>query len=122
LKLVRTGVEVYMYIAKDDAELKKIANTELSFRNPVLVGLAVCSHQADASAIALFSNVSVEAQEPPAQSTIAGSGSSLLGRQRASPSVTTKAGGLIDVSLPHPDVLRTRQRTGRPRYCRKSCN
>ena len=66
LKLVRTGVKIYMYIAKDDAEPKKILNTEVSFRNPVLVGLAVCSHQADASAIAVFSDVSVESQEPPA--------------------------------------------------------
>src|SRR3954452_16324924 len=62
LKLVRTGVKVYMYIAKDDADLKKIANTEVSFRNPVLVGLAVCSHQADVSTVALFSDVSVEAE------------------------------------------------------------
>src|SRR3954454_5402251 len=66
LKLVRTGVKVYMYIAKDDAELKKIANTEVSFRNPVLVGLAVCSHQADASTVAIFSDVSVKAEAPSA--------------------------------------------------------
>lgn len=65
VKLVRTGVKIYMYIAKEGAELKKIANTEVSFRNPVLVGLAVCSHQADASATVLFSDVSVEAQTPP---------------------------------------------------------
>jgi regulation of enolase protein 1 (concanavalin A-like superfamily) len=66
LKLVRTGVKIYMYIAKDNAEPKKILNTEVSFRNPVLVGLAVCSHQADSSAIAVFSDVSVQSQEPPA--------------------------------------------------------
>ena len=54
VKLVRTGVKIYMYIAQEGAELKKIANTEVSFRNPVLVGLAVCSHQADASATVLF--------------------------------------------------------------------
>jgi len=66
LKLVRTGVKIYMYIAKGDAEPKKILNTEVSFRNPVLVGLAVCSHQADASAIAVLSDVLVESQEPPA--------------------------------------------------------
>jgi regulation of enolase protein 1 (concanavalin A-like superfamily) len=66
LKLVRTGVKIYMYIAKDDAELKKIANTEVSFRNPVLVGLAVCSHQADVSTVALFSDVSVTAEPPSA--------------------------------------------------------
>jgi TolB protein len=66
LKLVRTGVKIYMYIAKDDAEPKKILNTEVSFRNPVLVGLAVCSHQADASTVAVFSDVSVKAEAPSA--------------------------------------------------------
>jgi TolB protein len=66
LKLVRTGVRIYMYLAKDGAELKEIAHTEVSFRNPVLVGLVVCSHQADESDTAIFSDVSVEAQAPPA--------------------------------------------------------
>ena len=66
LKLVRTGVKIYMYIAKDDAEPRKILNTEVSFRNPVLVGLAVCSHQADASTVAIFSDVSVKAEAPSA--------------------------------------------------------
>jgi TolB protein len=65
VKLVRTGVRIYMYLAKGDAELKEIAHTEVSFRNPVLVGLAVCSHQADASDTVIFSDVSVEAQAPP---------------------------------------------------------
>jgi regulation of enolase protein 1 (concanavalin A-like superfamily) len=66
VKLVRTGVKIYMYIGKGDAEPKKIANTEVSFHNPVLVGLVVCSHQADASDTVVFSDVSVEAQAPPA--------------------------------------------------------
>jgi TolB protein len=66
VKLVRTGVKIYMYMAKDGAEPKEIANTEVSFRNPVLVGLAVCSHEASASDTVIFSNVSVEAQGPPA--------------------------------------------------------
>jgi TolB protein len=66
VKLVRTGVKIYMYVGKDDAEPKKIANTEVSLRDPVLVGLAVCSHQADASATVIFSDVSVEAQATPA--------------------------------------------------------
>jgi TolB protein len=66
LKLVRTGVKISMYIAKDDAEPKKILNSEVSFRNPVLVGLAVCSHQADASTVAVFSDVSVKAEAPSA--------------------------------------------------------
>jgi regulation of enolase protein 1 (concanavalin A-like superfamily) len=65
VKLVRTGVKIYMYIGKEGAELVKIANTEVSFRNPVLVGLAVCAHQADASATVVFSDVSVEAQATP---------------------------------------------------------
>jgi TolB protein len=66
VKLVRTGVRIYMYLAKDGAELKEIAHTEVSFRNPILVGLAVCSHQPDASDTVIFSDVSVEAQAPPA--------------------------------------------------------
>jgi TolB protein len=66
VKLVRTGVRIYMYLAKDGAELKEIAHTEVSFQNPILVGLAVCSHQADASDTVIFSDVSVEAQAPPA--------------------------------------------------------
>jgi regulation of enolase protein 1 (concanavalin A-like superfamily) len=66
VKLVRTGVKIFMYVAKEGAEPKLIANTEVSFQNPILVGLAVCSHQADASDTVVFSDVSVEAQAPPA--------------------------------------------------------
>ncbi|HYW48256.1 MAG TPA: hypothetical protein VE959_35660 [Bryobacteraceae bacterium] len=66
VRLVRTGVRIYMYLAKDGAELKEIAHTEVSFRNPILVGLVVCSHQADTSDTVIFSDVSVEAQAPPA--------------------------------------------------------
>jgi TolB protein len=65
VKLVRTGVRIYMYIGKNDAEPKEIAHTEVSFQNPVLVGLAVCSHQADASDTVLFSDVAVEGQAAP---------------------------------------------------------
>jgi TolB protein len=66
LKVVRTGVRIFMYIGKDGTELKEIAHTEVSFRGPVLVGLAVCSHNAGASDTVIFSNVSVEAQPSPA--------------------------------------------------------
>jgi TolB protein len=66
VKLVRTGVRIYMYLGKDGADVKEIAHTEVSFRNPVLVGLAVCSHQADKSDTVIFSDVSVESQAPPA--------------------------------------------------------
>jgi regulation of enolase protein 1 (concanavalin A-like superfamily) len=66
IKLVRNGVRIYMFIGKDGGEAKEIAHTEVSFRNPVLVGLAVCSHQADASDTVVFSDVAVEALAPPA--------------------------------------------------------
>jgi regulation of enolase protein 1 (concanavalin A-like superfamily) len=66
VKLVRIGVRIFMYIGKDGAEPKEIAHTEVSFRGAVLVGLAVCSHRADASDTVMFSDVSVEAQAPPA--------------------------------------------------------
>jgi TolB protein len=66
VKLVRTGVRIYMYLAKDGAEPKEIAHTEVSFQGPVLVGLAVCSHQPNASDTVIFSGVSVEPQAPPA--------------------------------------------------------
>jgi regulation of enolase protein 1 (concanavalin A-like superfamily) len=65
VKLVRSGVRIYMYLAKDGSEPKEIAHTEVSFHNPVLVGLAVCSHQPDASDTVVFSDVAVEAQAPP---------------------------------------------------------
>jgi len=69
MKLIRTGVKIYMYIAKGGAEPKEIAHTEVSFRDPVLVGLAVCSHQADSSDTVLFSDVSAETQAPPPAKT-----------------------------------------------------
>ncbi len=57
IKLVRTGVKIYLYLGN-----KRIANTEVSFRGPVCVGLVVCSHDEKASDTAVFSDVSVEAQ------------------------------------------------------------
>jgi hypothetical protein len=38
----------------------------VTLRNPILVGLAVCAHQADASETVVFSDVSVEQLAPPA--------------------------------------------------------
>ena len=66
IKLVRNGVKVYLYLAKEGAEPREIAHTEVSFRGPVLVGLAVCSHDAEKSETVVFSDVSVEAQPSPA--------------------------------------------------------
>ena len=66
LKLVRNGVGLSVSIAKDGAPLKDVARTEVTLRNPILVGLAVCAHQADASLTVVFSDVSVEQLAPPA--------------------------------------------------------
>jgi len=66
LKLVRSGVGITVSIAKDGAELKELGRTEVRFQNPILVGLAVCSHKADASDTVVFSDVSVEPLAPPA--------------------------------------------------------
>jgi TolB protein len=66
VKLVRTGVRIFMWLGREGAEPKEIAHTEVSFQNSVLVGLIVCSHKADASDTVVFSDVSVEAQAPPA--------------------------------------------------------
>ncbi len=59
LRLVRAGVGFTVSMAKDGAELKEIARTEVTFRNPVLVGLVVCSHNADKSDTVVFSDVSI---------------------------------------------------------------
>ena len=66
VKLVRNGVRIFMWLGREGTELKEIAHTEVSFQNPVLVGLIVCSHKADASDTVVFSDVSVEAQATPA--------------------------------------------------------
>jgi TolB protein len=65
LRLVRNGVGLTVFISKNGAELKQIARTEVRFQNPVLVGLVVCSHKADASDTVVFSDVSVEQLAPP---------------------------------------------------------
>jgi len=64
LKLVRTGSTVTVFLAKGDAEVKEVLHTQVALGNPVLVGLAVCSHNADASDTVVFSEVSVEAGKP----------------------------------------------------------
>jgi TolB protein len=66
LRLVRNGVGITASIAKDGAELKEVARTEVRFQNPIFVGLVVCSHKADASDTAVFSDVSVDQTAAPA--------------------------------------------------------
>lgn len=68
LKLVRQAAGIGVWIAKDGAELKELGHTTVALGNPVLVGLAVCSHKADASDTVVFSDVSVEQlATPPAK-------------------------------------------------------
>lgn len=66
LKLVRQGNAITVWIAKDGAELSELGHTQTQLGNPVLAGLAVCSHNADASDTVLFSDVSLEQLAAPA--------------------------------------------------------
>jgi hypothetical protein len=65
LKLMRQGTAITVWIAKDGAELKELGHTQIQLGNPALVGLAVCSHNADASDTVVFSNVSLEQLPAP---------------------------------------------------------
>jgi TolB protein len=65
LKLVRQGVGLTVWIGKDGAELRQVARTEVTLRNPILAGLAVCSHDAVKSDTVVFSDVAVEPLLPP---------------------------------------------------------
>ncbi len=66
IKLVRTGVRIFMYVGRTGAPIREIAHTEVSFQGPVLVGLVVCSHNAGAADTVVFSDVSVDAGSSPA--------------------------------------------------------
>jgi TolB protein len=68
IKLVRTGVRIFLYVGRNGAEPKEIVHTEVTFdpRTPVLAGLAVCSHDAAVSETAIFSDVSIETPPPAA--------------------------------------------------------
>jgi hypothetical protein len=65
LMLVRSGVGLTVSLAKDGAELKQVVRTEVTFHGPILVGLAVCAHNADKSETVVFSDVSVDPTVPP---------------------------------------------------------
>lgn len=60
LKLVRQGAGIEVWIAKNGGELKELGHTSVQLANPLLVGLAVCSHKADTSESVIFSDVTVE--------------------------------------------------------------
>jgi hypothetical protein len=60
LRLVRRGSTVTAWIGKDGGELIEVGHTQTQLAKPLLVGLAICSHVAEASDTAVFSDVSVE--------------------------------------------------------------
>jgi TolB protein len=64
IKLVRSGVGITVSVGQDGAEMKEVARTEVTFHNPVLVGLAVCAHNADRSETVVFSDVTIDPTVP----------------------------------------------------------
>jgi hypothetical protein len=70
LRIVRHGSEFTMYSGKPNEELKPSGPVEfISLKDPVYVGLGVCSHVATTLETALFSNVKLEVPKPPAPQT-----------------------------------------------------
>jgi TolB protein len=65
LRIVRKGVEIRMYSGKPGEEMKATGPVEfISLKDPVYVGLAVCSHVATTLETAVFSNVMLEVTTP----------------------------------------------------------
>jgi hypothetical protein len=60
IRFVRNGVKMFMYVGRNGAEPKEIVHTEVTLQGPVLVGLAVSSHDAARSDTVVFSDVSLE--------------------------------------------------------------
>ncbi len=61
LRIERKGSRFTMYAGKPNEELKPVGPVEyVGLRDPVYVGLAVCSHVATALETAVFSNVKLE--------------------------------------------------------------
>jgi TolB protein len=60
LKLAREGTAITVWVAKDAAPLRELGHTMSQLGSPVLVGLGVSSHTAEATNTVLFSEVSVE--------------------------------------------------------------
>ncbi len=61
LRLVRAGSRFTMYAGKLGQEQKPVGPVEyITLRDPVYVGLGVCSHEANTLETAIFSNVKVE--------------------------------------------------------------
>jgi len=64
LRLVRKGGRYTMYAGKPNEELKPVGPVEyVTLKDPVYVGLGVCSHVATTLETAVFSNVKLETAE-----------------------------------------------------------
>ena len=65
LRIERKGVEIRMYSGKPGEEMKATGPVEfISLKDPVYVGLGVCSHVATTLETAIFSNVKLEETVP----------------------------------------------------------
>ncbi len=65
LRIVRKGVLILMYSAKPGEDWKPTGPVEyITLKDPVYVGLGVCSHVATALETAIFSNVKLEQSAP----------------------------------------------------------
>ena len=65
IKLQRQGSNVTVWLARNGAELKELGHTQVPLANPILVGLAVCSHNAETTDTVVFSDVAVEQPAKP---------------------------------------------------------
>lgn len=60
IKLQRQGSNVTIWLGPNGSPLQEVGHTQVQLGNPILVGLAVCSHNADTTDTVVFSDVSVE--------------------------------------------------------------
>jgi TolB protein len=67
LKLQRQGATITVWAGKDGAPLRELGHTNYQAGNPVLAGLGVSSHNAEAVNTVLFSDVTVQPMQPPAR-------------------------------------------------------
>jgi TolB protein len=60
IRIERRGEQFTMYAGKPGEELKSTGTAIVALKDPVYVGLGVCSHNADNLETAVFSNVKIE--------------------------------------------------------------
>jgi len=60
IRIERRGDRFTMYAGKPGEELQSTGDATVALKDPVYVGLGVCSHNADVLETAVFSNVKIE--------------------------------------------------------------